>query len=70
MSNVMEDINGLCQYDSECEWFEFKENWYKPDELGAYISALSNSLFMGTVYQNWIRKGNPYEVPGKGIIII
>lgn len=43
MSKVIEVINELCQYDSEREWFEFKENWYKPDELGEYISALSNS---------------------------
>ena len=54
MSNVMEDINELCQYDSEYEWFEFKENWYKPDELGEYKSAISNSLFTRTVYQNLI----------------
>lgn len=25
------------------EWFEFKESWFKADELGEYISALSNS---------------------------
>lgn len=43
MSNVIEIINELRAYDSEHEWFEFKENWYKPDELGEYISALSNS---------------------------
>lgn len=43
MSKVIEVINELCQYDLEREWFEFKENWYKPDELGEYISALSNS---------------------------
>ena len=43
MSNVTEVINELCQYDLEREWFEFKENWYKPDELGEYISAISNS---------------------------
>ena len=54
MSNVMEDINELCQYESEYEWFEFKENWYKPDELGEYKSAISNNLFTGTVYQNLI----------------
>ena len=43
MSNVIEVINELCQYDSEREWFEFNENWYKSDELGEYISAPSNS---------------------------
>lgn len=27
----------------ECEWIEFKENWFDKYELGCYISALSNS---------------------------
>lgn len=27
----------------ECEWIEFKENWFDKDELGCYISAISNS---------------------------
>ena len=36
-------IKELCEYDSEREWFEFKENWYEADQLGQYISALSNS---------------------------
>lgn len=43
MGNVIDIINELRSYDSEQEWFEFKENWYKADELGEYISALSNS---------------------------
>ncbi len=28
--------------DDEQEWFEFKENWFQPDVLGEYVSALSN----------------------------
>ena len=43
MSRAMDIINELREYDSEREWFEFKVNWYKADELGEYISALSNS---------------------------
>jgi predicted HTH transcriptional regulator len=27
----------------ETEWVEFKINYYKPEEIGEYISALSNS---------------------------
>ena len=30
----------------EKEWFEFKENWFSKDEIGEYISALSNSAAM------------------------
>lgn len=43
MLNVKELIGNLCEYDSEREWFEFKENWFNPVELGQYIAALSNS---------------------------
>ena len=54
----MEDINELCQYDSEYEWFEFKENWYKPDELGEYKSAISNIRI-------WSGKENLMKFPEK-----
>lgn len=27
----------------EQEWFEFKENWFQPEALGEYVSALSNA---------------------------
>ncbi len=30
----------------ECEWIEFKENWFDKYELGEYISAISNSAAM------------------------
>lgn len=43
MKRAYEIIKELLEYDSEREWFEFKENWFKADELGEYISALSNS---------------------------
>lgn len=40
---LLEKINELRLYEYEREWFEFKENWFNLDELGQYISALSNS---------------------------
>ena len=27
----------------ECEWIEYKENYFDKDGIGEYISALSNS---------------------------
>jgi len=36
-------LDELCSYEYEKEWFEFKENFDNDDELGEYISALSNS---------------------------
>ena len=43
MSKISELLNELCSYPTEREWFEFKENWYEPVQLGEYISALSNA---------------------------
>lgn len=51
MFSVKTIVNDLLQYTSEREWFEFKENWYEPYEIGQYISALSNSaVFEGRRY--------------------
>ena len=33
----------LCSHSYEEEWFEFKENWFEPEHLGEYVSALSNA---------------------------
>ncbi|MCD7725377.1 MAG: putative DNA binding domain-containing protein [Clostridiales bacterium] len=43
MDMAIDIIKELREYDSEREWFEFKVNWFVADELGEYISALSNS---------------------------
>ena len=34
MGNGDEIIEEIRKYDSEREWVEFKENWFKADELG------------------------------------
>lgn len=40
----LEDIvKELIGYAAEEEWFEFKDSWYDPTEIGAYISSLSNA---------------------------
>lgn len=36
-------VRGLCSYKQEREWIEFKCNNENPEEMGEYISALSNS---------------------------
>ena len=36
-------VKDLCAYSDEQEWFEFKENWFQPETLGEYVSALSNA---------------------------
>lgn len=40
---LKEKIMELISSESEQEWFEFKENWFRPDELGEYVSAISNA---------------------------
>ena len=40
---LVELVKSLITRTDEEEWFEFKENWYEPDGIGEYISALSNA---------------------------
>lgn len=42
-NQLHELLDELRSYDTEREWFEFKENWFDQTQLGQYISALSNS---------------------------
>ncbi len=67
MRNPEMIIQELRAYDSEREWFEFKKNWYKPDELGEYISALSNSAAYegrGQAYFIWGIDDTTHEIEG------
>ena len=41
--NIESIIRDLCAYEDEQEWFEFKENWFQPETLGEYVSAMSNA---------------------------
>ena len=41
--NIKSIVLELCSYNDEQEWFEFKENWFQPEALGEYVSALSNA---------------------------
>ena len=40
---LVEKVKELLEFPEERMWFEFKENWYDPNQLGEYISALANS---------------------------
>lgn len=35
-------LEKLIAHDYEEDWFEFKENWFEPHQLGEYISGMSN----------------------------
>ena len=41
--SLIETVKGLIARSDEEDWFEFKENWYKADGIGEYISSLSNA---------------------------
>lgn len=43
MIKLQEIVKELCSYSDEQEWFEFKENWFEIQQLGEYISAISNA---------------------------
>ena len=49
MSQVTEVLKRCLSYGEETEWFEYKQGTAvsKPDEVGEYISALSNGAAMG-----------------------
>lgn len=67
----MEDkIFELCSYSDEQEWFEFKENWFEIDQLGEYISAISNaSVVAGKKegYFVWGINDKSHEIVGTSI---
>lgn len=49
------------------EWFEFKENWFEPVQLGEYISALSNAAAYHseeTAYFIWGVNDVTHEIVG------
>jgi len=67
MSKISELLNELCSYPTEREWFEFKENWYEPVQLGEYISALSNaaaSLGRNKAYFVWGVHNKTHQITG------
>ena len=65
--DLIKTIDELRSYDHELEWFEFKVNWFKPHELGEYISALSNAATLhgkDNGYFVWGVDNNTHEAVG------
>ena len=51
----------------EQEWFEFKENWFQPEALGEYVSALSNAAafhYKKYAYFIWGVNDTTHEIVG------
>lgn len=51
MNRYIDILENLLTLNDEYEWFDFKENWFSKDEIGEYISAISNgAAFCGKEY--------------------
>lgn len=46
MGNIIDIVKRCLSFEDEQEWFDFKDSWYELDEIGQYISALSNAAAM------------------------
>ncbi|RLA48291.1 MAG: transcriptional regulator, partial [Gammaproteobacteria bacterium] len=60
-------LRELCALPVETEWVEFKSNRANPDEIGEYISALSNSAALcgkANAYLVWGVTDDSHEVTG------
>lgn len=64
LAKLVAELSG---YQTEKEWFEFKENWFEPRSLGEYVSALSNSAALNGQkygYFIWGISDNGHELVG------
>lgn len=67
MRKLEQIVKTLCARDDEQEWFEFKENWFEPIQLGEYISALSNAAayhYEEYAYFIWGVNDKTHEIVG------
>jgi len=60
-------VRELCRQPQEAEWVEFKHNYADPQEIGEYISALSNSAALAgrsSAYMVWGVSDGEHELIG------
>ncbi len=60
-------VKHLIKYPKETEWLEFKTNYYQPEEIERYISALSNSATLCEkpyAYMIWGIDDKTHEIVG------
>ena len=65
--SLIDKVLELCAYDDEQEWFEFKENWFQAEELGEYVSAISNAAafhYKEMGYFIWGVNDDTHEIVG------
>ncbi len=54
---MKEIIENIIKSPAETEWVEFKLNYKNPDDIGEYISALSNSAALHNKPEGYIFVG-------------
>lgn len=60
-------IKELVSYERETEWIEFKTDYYSPEEIAKYVSALSNSAALygrDYAYMIWGVDDSTHEIVG------
>ncbi len=70
MKKYITIVLDLISRDDEEEWFEFKENWFEPHEIGEYISAMSNAAIMHgeeMAYFVWGVNNDSHEIVGSNV---
>lgn len=70
MDDNINIIENLLSFSDEYEWLDYKENWFSKDEIGEYISAISNGAALcgkEVGYLVWGIKDKTKEVVGTTI---
>ena len=65
--DIKQIVKTLCTLSDEQAWFEFKVNWFQPEILGEYISALSNAVaynYKKYAYLIWGVNDVTHEIEG------
>lgn len=65
-------IEHLRKFPTETDWLEFKTNYYDPEDIGQYISALSNAAALNNVQYGYLIFGidnDTHEIVGTNIIL-
>lgn len=60
-------VRELCSLTNEAEWVEFKQNKAEPQEIGEYISALSNSAALygkPSAFMVWGIEDDSHKIAG------
>ena len=67
MNDINKILNECLSYDDELEWVEYEENMFVIDDVGQYISALSNSaaiLGKPNAYMIWGIDNRSHNITG------